>query len=96
MHTHKLTPNTHAHARAGIHIHAGYTCDDADGVGGHYWDESGNGPWGSTDPWTTNYVSNAQGFALVDMSMDDFSLDMSYPTAYRTMVVHSSDAKIGW
>ena len=38
---------------------------------------------------------NAQGFAVVDMSMDDFSLDMSYPTAYRTMVVHSSSSKIG-
>ena len=35
---------------AGFHIHAGYTCDDADGVGGHYYDGL------SDDPWTTMYV----------------------------------------
>ena len=74
---------------AGIHIHSGYTCDDASGVGGHYYEDM------SDDPWTTTYTSDSKGSAVVDMTIDDFSLDLDYPTAYRTLVVHSTASKIG-
>ena len=62
---------------AGFHIHAGYTCDDADGVGGHYYDGL------SDDPWTTTYTSNVQGVAKIGFSMEDFSLSMTRPTFGR-------------
>ena len=74
----------------GLHIHSGYTCDDADGVGGHYYEGM------SDDPWDTTYTSDADGAAAVDVVRGDFSLSMSYPVFGRTMVVHASDSsKVG-
>jgi len=48
----------------GTHIHSGTTCDDADLVGGHYWDNH-NGI--TADPWNTAngaiYTTNSDGFS---------------------------------
>merc|ERR1711998_669464 len=43
----KTTPEGVANA-CGIHIHEGKTCDDADSVGGHYYDTESM----SDDPWS--------------------------------------------
>ena len=86
---------------AGVHVHSGYTCDetaDATGVatndasvGGHLYDMMDD------DPWDTTYDSDSNGFATVDLELAGFSVQSSLglPTAYRTFVVHTTDAKIG-
>ena len=67
---------------------SGYTCDDADGVGGHYYDNSGSDPW-----LNTQYTTDSKGCATVDITVLDFSLDKSLPVAYRAVVAHlSSDS----
>ena len=71
-----------ASTKGGVHIHSGYTCDDADGVGGHYYDDM------SSDPWTTTWYSDSEGAYTGTFFMSDFSLYNSYPTAYRAVVVH--------
>merc|ERR1711990_787790 len=44
----------------GIHIHEGMTCDDADSVGGHYYDADSI----DADPWSpVGYVTKIGGFA---------------------------------
>merc|ERR1712048_259894 len=43
---------------SGIHIHEGMTCDDADSVGGHYYD----GDSIAADPWSPiTYQASADG-----------------------------------
>jgi len=76
-----------ASTTAGFHIHSGFTCVNAAGVGGHYFDVS--------DPWTTTYTSDSSGTAQISMEVADFSLYSSMPVLGRTVVVHSSSAKIG-
>merc|ERR1719510_1536074 len=78
-----------ASVTAGFHIHSGYTCDDASGVGGHYFDGL------PSDPWSTTYLSDASGAAQISQVMSDFSLYSSYPVLSRAIVVHSPSAKIG-
>eukprot|EP00413_Alexandrium_margalefii_P019761 CAMPEP_0204533988 /NCGR_PEP_ID=MMETSP0661-20131031/12612_1 /ASSEMBLY_ACC=CAM_ASM_000606 /TAXON_ID=109239 /ORGANISM="Alexandrium margalefi, Strain AMGDE01CS-322" /LENGTH=852 /DNA_ID=CAMNT_0051540413 /DNA_START=76 /DNA_END=2634 /DNA_ORIENTATION=- len=77
-----------ASATAGFHIHSGYSCSAAAGVGGHYFEGM------SSDPWTTTYSSDASGAASINLAMADFSLYATYPVMGRTVVVHSSSAKI--
>merc|ERR1712107_708921 len=44
----------------GIHIHEGTTCDDADAVGGHYYDTTSM----SSDPWSpVTYTATSGGTA---------------------------------
>merc|ERR1712199_111840 len=53
----KTTPEGVANA-CGIHIHEGKTCDDADSVGGHYYDSDSI----SEDPWSpVTYQASADG-----------------------------------
>merc|ERR1719174_1784253 len=53
----KTPPEGVANA-CGIHIHEGKTCDDADSVGGHYYD----GDSISEDPWSpVTYQASADG-----------------------------------
>jgi Cu/Zn superoxide dismutase len=80
-----LEPST----TAGFHIHAGYSCVEAEDVGGHYFVNSDD------DPWSTTYTSDANGRATVKLSMSGFSLNDELPVSGRTVVVHSSDTKIG-
>ena len=74
---------------AGVHIHSGYTCDDANGVFGHYPDMDGS------DPWTTTYTSDGEGVASVDLTLPKFSLYGSAPVYGRAIVVHTSSARAG-
>jgi len=72
----------------GVHIHTGTTCDDADLVGGHYWDADS-----VPDPWVTAYGSvyntDAEG-------MDDamFIVNSGYDheeNLGHAVVVHAQD-----
>eukprot|EP00933_Yihiella_yeosuensis_P055845 TRINITY_DN5477_c1_g1_i1.p1 TRINITY_DN5477_c1_g1~~TRINITY_DN5477_c1_g1_i1.p1 ORF type:complete len:835 (-),score=148.29 TRINITY_DN5477_c1_g1_i1:136-2640(-) len=76
-------------AKAGFHIHSGFSCAAAAGVGGHYFEGM------SSDPWTTTYTSDADGTAQVMLDMANFSLTSSMPVFGRTLVVHSPSARIG-
>ena len=75
-----------ASATGGIHIHSGFTCDDADSVGGHYFDGM------DSDPWTTTYTSGTTGGSSIKFDMAGFSMSEGMlPVAGRAVVVHSSD-----
>jgi len=81
-------------ASGGIHVHDGFTCDDADGVGGHYWPTSTF----AADPWcssgadcATVWSSDATGAARVQVSVPSFSLETWNPVAYRAIVLHLSN-----
>ena len=76
-----------ASVTGGIHIHSGFTCDDADYVGGHYFEGLDD------DPWTTTYTSDASGTATVALEMSDFSLSGDNPVAGRAVVVHLSSGE---
>merc|ERR1719321_2026171 len=56
----KTTPEGVANA-CGIHIHEGMTCDDADAVGGHYYDADSI----TDDPWKPlTYTAGKYGFSF--------------------------------
>ena len=80
-----------SYARTMVYF-AGYTCDVASAVGGHYYDVAS----GEADPWaTTQYTTDAMGCATVNIDMPSFSLDSSWPVAYRAVVAHlSTDVKV--
>merc|ERR1719285_841826 len=69
----------------GIHIHLGTTCAVADMVQGHFYSSSL-----SSDPWTTNWNSDADGNAY-----GNFTIDYGYNTLAdnlgHAVVVHESD-----
>ena len=73
-----------ASVSGGFHVHSGFTCDDADGVGGHYFEGM------SSDPWDSMYTSDSNGYAEVDIFRSGFTLDEAYPVAYRALVAHLS------
>jgi len=74
----KRTPDGVANA-CGIHIHEGETCDDAEQVGGHFFD--GSIP---SDPWASQVYSTRHGAASglfpTKIGTDDI--------AGRALVVH--------
>ena len=79
---------------AGIHIHTGSSCTaDAtypeEATKGHYRDGL------ASDPWTTEYNSDAKGVATIDLAMSDFSLYKTRPVYGRAVVVHSATARVG-
>ena len=79
---------------AGIHIHTGSSCTaDAtypeEATKGHYRDGL------ASDPWTTEYNSDANGVATIDLAMSDFSLYKTRPVYGRAIVVHSATARVG-
>ena len=80
-----LEPST----TAGFHIHAGFSCLEAEDVGAHFFDST------SDDPWSTTYTSDEYGRASVSMFMSGFSLADELPVSGRTVVVHSSTSKVG-
>ena len=77
-----------ASVTAGWHIHAGYTCstpNPASDIGGHYF------PGMATDPWNAvKYASDANGVALVNVTMAQFSLEGLNPVMGRAIVVHNA------
>jgi len=78
-----------ASTEAGFHIHSGFSCASAAGVGGHYYEGM------DSDPWTTTYTSDSSGAAQISLPMTGFSLTSSMPVLGRTLVVHSASSKIG-
>ena len=72
-----------------FHVHTGSTCDDADGVYGHYY------PGLPSDPWIgqPTYTTNAKGAAAIDTAADpqatqamvSFSLTGARPVASRAL-----------
>jgi predicted DNA-binding protein with PD1-like motif len=78
----------------GLHIHKGVSCDNADMVGGHYWDDALN----STDPWNSNTVwqppSRDEGGNIVStLTSGGFNVPYQYPLARNVahaVVVHDS------
>ena len=81
----------------GVHIHTGYTCEDASAVGGHLFNSTGNDPW--KGPFQPKFHSNASGFSYTDpYTVGGFSfINNDYPTILgRAVVVHNSTgARIG-
>jgi len=72
----------------GVHIHTGTTCDDADLVGGHYWNEET-----VEDPWTTAYgtVYNTDAEGMGDAT---FMVNSGYDIGENVghaVVVHAQD-----
>merc|ERR1712087_545032 len=80
----------------GIHIHEGMTCDDADKVGGHYYDAGL-----SSDPWAnvvytaekvpgspTPQIGQAQAFTSVTIGSQTQA-----DIAGRAMVIHGPDGE---
>jgi len=66
----------------GIHIHEGKTCDDADAVGGHFYDKDSI----DTDPWGVKVYSARAGFAT-----GTFPTTIGTADIYgRALVVHDS------
>lgn len=83
-----------ADTSAGIHIHTGTSCaSDATypekATKGHYWDGL------ASDPWTTQYTSDANGVATINLAMSDFSLYKTRPVYGRAIVVHSATSRVG-
>ena len=80
-----LEPST----SGGWHVHSGFSCTDAAGAGGHYYDGLGSDPWCSD---CVKWHSDAKGVAVVSLTMDDFTLDPAGPryVGGRTVVVHAS------
>ena len=72
----------------GVHIHTGTTCDTADEVGGHYWDDTT-----VPDPWVTEfgsvYSSNDNGVAEGEFTVD--SGFNSEENDRHAVVVHAQD-----
>ena len=81
-----------ASAEAGWHIHTGYTCSDAAGVGGHFYDTAGSDPWNAI-----TYTSDSNGVAAVSVTMSGFSMNAldALPVFGRAVVVHGGGARAG-
>ena len=54
----------------GLHIHEGTTSSSANLVGGHYYDSN----YLTSDPWTTEWTSDADGYASGDFTIDSYVL----------------------
>ena len=72
-----------ASVTAGVHVHSGYSCDDADAVGGHYYGDNADDPF-----LDTTYDSDANGAAALDLEVATVSLQSTNPVAGRAVVVH--------
>ena len=81
-----LEPN----AMGGFHIHSGFSCASADLVGGHYYPGLSLDPWLSSVNPSWQYQTDAQGVAVLDLTLSDFSLEGLRAVAGRTMVAHLS------
>ena len=75
-------------SECGIHIHEGTTCEDADEVGGHYWDETV-----TDDPWfsymNAYYSSDKEGKAKGSFLIKDGYDFIDHQ--YHAVVVHDGD-----
>lgn len=82
-----LPPST----TSGFHIHAGYSCETAPEVGGHWWVGEP-----TADPWTTTYTSDENGVAFINITVTKAELGLNPMWAgAHTLVAHNGSAKIG-
>jgi len=72
----------------GFHVHAGHTCESADGVFGHYFEAGTVDPWTPTNEPPAVYVSDARGAAHISLTMGGFSLYSDAPISQRALVAH--------
>ena len=87
---HGILTGLPANFEGGWHIHTGFSCQESDLVGLHFFDSS-TGP----DPWNViKYQSDADGVATISATMPGFSLDGAMAVLGRTVVVHGA-TKIG-
>eukprot|EP00939_MAST-03C_sp_MAST-3C-sp1_P001969 g1969.t1 len=72
----------------GLHVHSGFSCATADGVGGHFWDSAVADPWTSANGavWTTTDISGTAGGMFQVRSGYDISTN-----ADHVFVLHNSD-----
>jgi len=71
---------------AGVHVHTGFTCDNATEVLGHYFEE------GTVDPWlVTTYDTDANGNAAIDLEVPGFTMAGTLPIAGRAFVLHAAN-----
>lgn len=74
----------------GVHIHTGYTCEDAALVGGHHWNKELLGETPEDDPWNfEKYQSTAKGTSTSGFVIDS-GLGIADNTG-RAVVVHAKD-----
>jgi len=77
----------------GWHIHTGFTCDDHDSVGGHYFAAGEPDPW---DEIPVTYTSDASGVAEISLTIPGFSLNGDMPVLGRALVVHNAaNSRVG-
>merc|ERR1712199_57921 len=68
----KTTPEGVANA-CGIHIHEGTTCDDADAVGGHYYNKTRV----ASDPWpAVTYSTSVDGSATGEVQSIEIGTEL--------------------
>merc|ERR1712048_833371 len=77
----KQAPEGVANA-CGIHIHEGKTCDDADAVGGHFYDKDTV----ESDPWASKVYTSKGEFAYGSFKTEIGTDDIKG----RALVVHDS------
>lgn len=74
----------------GAHIHVGTTCDDADSVGGHYWNTETLGDSADDDPWNfdtyqTDYWGRSTSGFVID---PEIGIELNEG---RAVVIHGQD-----
>merc|ERR1711907_296560 len=80
----KTPPEGVANA-CGIHIHEGTTCDDADAVGGHYYNKTSV----ASDPWpAVTYSTSVDGSATGEVQSIEIGTELDI--SGRALVVHDS------
>ena len=84
--------NLEASTSGGLHVHQGLTVDDADGVGGHYYDPS----YYAVDPWCSSgcasvWTSDASGASNIAFQMMNFTVGAAQAVDLHAMVIHLSN-----
>ena len=81
-----LPPST----TAGFHVHEGVSCDTTTDPGGHWCGDLDDDPWSSI-----TYTSDANGVAVISISIDDYTLTGDLPVAGRGMSHDDNDNTTG-
>lgn len=79
-------------ATGGWHVHDGYTCAEATGVGGHLYDARPTTANPTpTDPWNVvTWQADLNGAAVIDRTIAGFSMHDSMNVTGHTLVVHDA------
>lgn len=79
-----------APAGGGWHVHSGFTCDQPDGVFGHYFAGMASDPWNDISYGATDRKGVVQ---ISQPKIDGFSLIGARPVDLRAVVVHDPNTK---